>query len=188
MNVQKLLVKNILLQATAYKWSLQGLGMLRLYLSDSVRLHVWNKTFAFKGASPIHTHPWDFKSTVVAGSLQNVIYLPANGGALYNRARLKCGPGGHLEETAADKIILRAMPPWIYTEGEFYLEEAEVIHESIPEDGTVTIVERSFKEDKDHAFVYWPQGTEWGTAEPREATMHEVLRITRHALETWFKG
>jgi hypothetical protein len=49
--ITKALVKNILEKATSYKWSLQGFGMLRLYLSKDVRMHVWHPDFAVKKVS-----------------------------------------------------------------------------------------------------------------------------------------
>lgn len=66
--MNKLLVKAVLEHAQVYTWQLQGLGMLRLYLNKATRLHVWHSGFSVPGASTIHTHPWDFKSEVVAGS------------------------------------------------------------------------------------------------------------------------
>jgi hypothetical protein len=72
-----------------------------------------------------------------------------------------------------------------YGEGETYDEKAEEVHMSSPEDGTVTIVTRHFKEDRDHAWVYW-QTEEWNSAEPRPATDVEVADICSTSLQRWF--
>ncbi len=61
----------------AFEWSLQGFGMLRLYLSKEVRLHVWDDRYAVKNVTTIHTHPWHFRSTVLFGELTDVLYQGA---------------------------------------------------------------------------------------------------------------
>lgn len=71
----KLLVKAILEKARAYKWSIQGFGMLRLYLSAEVRLHVWDSRFRVPGVTDIHDHSWDFESEVAAGEVLQRRYL-----------------------------------------------------------------------------------------------------------------
>src|SRR5438128_2625892 len=130
--MNKLLVKAILEEAGSYKWQLQGLGMLRLYLSKATRLHVWHGGFATPGASTIHTHPWDFTSTVIAGSLENILYKEGSG-EKYLGAVLKCGPGGALTQDG-DVVLLEKQPPAFYGEGQTYTEKAEEIHESKPKD------------------------------------------------------
>jgi hypothetical protein len=191
--VNKLLVKAILEAAPAFKWQIQGLGMLRLYLSKAVRLHVWHSGFASPGVSTLHTHPWDFESTVVAGQLENIRYKETTGTAnteldteRFYSSLLHCGPGGGLKEDP-QLVYLKQLPSEIYHEGESYTEKAEEIHESKPWDGTVTVVSRRFKPDEDHARVFWPVGTAWGSAIPRDATVEEVYVITQFALQRWFK-
>lgn len=67
----KPLVKTILTQATSYPWSIQGLGMLRLYLAKDLRLHVWTDQGRVENVSDMHTHPWHFDSEIVAGVMRN---------------------------------------------------------------------------------------------------------------------
>jgi hypothetical protein len=55
-----------------------------------------------------------------------------------------------------------------------------------PNPGTVTIVERRFKADTEHAFVFYPRNEKWVSAEPRPATPEEVITITQIALRRWF--
>lgn len=55
--ITKLFVKTILSNPENFKWSIQGLGMLRVYLSDEVRLHIWDSRFKVPGVSPLHNHP-----------------------------------------------------------------------------------------------------------------------------------
>lgn len=191
--MNKLLVKAILSMAPVYSWQIQGLGMLRLYLNKATRLHVWHSGFASPGVSTLHTHPWDFKSEVIAGSLENIRYkehdpqncLNSTKVKEYMAAVLHCGPGGGLTEKGKP-VYLEAMPSEFYGEGATYTEKAEEIHESRPKDGTVTLVTRQFKPDEDHARVFWRTGTEWGSAIPREATPDEIKVITQFALQRWF--
>jgi len=186
-SVQKDLVKTILSSPFELEWQVQGLGMLRTYLSKERRLHVWNSALKFPGASEMHTHPWDFRSYVVAGVVRNFRFVEMEQGSVYGsykRQTIKCGVGGGLVGEP-EEVNLWMREPEEYVEGETYFEEAEEIHMSVPSDGTVTIVKRKFKEDVDHAYVFWQDG-EWGTAEPREATREEISMTLTHSLNTWF--
>lgn len=188
----KLMAKAILGNATSYRWSLQGLGMFRLYLSQELRMHVWDPDFAFPGASPMHTHPWDFTSYIVAGGIVNERYSQYNMdckyGELYNKALLKCGEGGCMMDEK-ELVKLYCHQKTEHYEGQWYGQSAEEIHWSKPQRGTVTLVYREFRPDldRDHAYVFWPDGQEWGTAEPRAATHDEVQRMSMAALGCWFR-
>lgn len=181
-----LLVQAILEHALDYEWSLPGFGMLRLYLSKAVRLHVWDPTQATKNVSVIHDHPWDFRSEVVCGAITNVLYeeepLLDGGSCNYLRQAIVCGPGGHALGTP-EPVRLNVSMIRTYQPGGEYYEIASALHESRPEPGTVTIVTRTFREDTEHARVCFPLGTEWVSAEPRPATRDEVLHFTKRALE-----
>jgi hypothetical protein len=193
MNTIKLLVRSILEHPLQYKWTLQGLGMLRMYLSPEVRLHVWNSAFKVKNASPLHTHPWDFESLVVAGSVQQYRYeefeghVPGEYSEKYWKQTIKCGEGA-CTMTPKERVWLFKNKLETFVEGSTYTQEKNEIHESVPLDGTVTIVTRTFKGDKDTADVLWSptMSDEFVSAEPRKADAGEVLIITKHALYTWF--
>lgn len=79
--------------------------------------------------------------------------------------------------------MLRENPPEVYVPGDTYRQNAEEIHWSQAEPGTVTLVHRVFGKDRDHTSVYY-EGA-WGTAEPRAATEAEVARFVNAALEGW---
>lgn len=173
-----------------HAWTLQGLGMLRLYLTSdkSVRLHIWDDRFAVEGVSEMHTHPWDMRSTVIAGFVENARFVETTAGGIrgiaYHRQSIFCGEGGGLEgDPQTVELIMRA--PESYLPGDSYEQTAAEIHVSRPQRGTVTIVERSFGSDVDHAYVYWPAGTKWGSAEPRPAHQHEISAILYQALSSW---
>ncbi len=182
--MNKPLVKAILEKAPAYKWSLQGFGMLRLHLADDFRLNVWDSRFRVQNVSLMHTHPWNFTSLIVAGKLRNDRFVPYIGGTEFNHALIKPGPGGGIRE---DKgiVVLRQQAHEFYSEGVTYQQAWSEIHISSPEDGTVTLNQRRRVGD-DIAYVFWPKGEQWVSAEPRAATAEEVQDITGASLERWF--
>jgi hypothetical protein len=182
LSAQQLFARKLLEQAEHYEWSLQGLGMFRLYLSRAVRLHVWDSRFAVPNVSTIHDHPWHFSSLVLSGQLTNRILEQTEGEPTHHRQRLLCGVGGHLLGEKEDvRLELGALE--IYQIGDRYHEDARDLHESNPEDGTITLVRREFLKDPDHALVCFPLGTEWVSAEPRPATREEVRAMAKLALE-----
>ena len=192
--ITKPLVKALLEKAEQYEWSTQGLGMMRLYLAPEIRLHVWTEAQRAESVSELHTHPWDFESTVIAGRVRNHRFIESDGtsqetgGAIPRmKQQIYCGEGGGLVGEPAE-CFLAEQPTEILEEGDVYTQRADEIHKSRPENGTVTIIERHFvKADRDHALVYWPRGEEWVTAEPRPATEQEVVLAAEHALRAWFR-
>jgi hypothetical protein len=185
-------------------WSLQGFGMLRLYLSSDVRLHVWSDADIAEGVSEIHDHPWDFTSHVISGVVQNTRYrvdfprsnspdptVTDNPLMPWGRSKpthweekIKCGPGGG---ALGDErlVVLVAQPVEVIKAGGTYSQRAYEVHDSAPSNGAVTVIHRSFHQDTEHARVFYPIGEKWGSAEPRPATAEEVHRIVGLALEVW---
>lgn len=196
---EKALLRALLEAPESREWSIQGLGMLRTYIDaeKTLRLHVWSREHAVPGVSQMHTHPWHMKSYVLAGMICQYRYenlgpvLPAREmtyrTALYNRQSLKCGVGGHLEE-APDTVYLRQGEYEQYEAGESYTQKSDEIHVSNPMSGTVTLLDRKIPEgaNPDLAYVFWPNGEEWVSAEPRPATRKEIREIIGYSLETWF--
>lgn len=162
-------------------WSVQGMGMLRLYIADIGRLHIWDSQLRYPGVSMIHNHSWDLRSTVVAGCLVNTIYSEEPVGEEFLRRRLVTGYNCEFVEPAVPVHLVQ----WsrrAYLAGEVYAQNASEIHRTDAEDSTITIMER--REDVNgEADVFWPAGTEWGTAKPRPATMAEIAQVTARAIE-----
>lgn len=192
MNTHALLratVRSILDRATELEWSLQGFGMLRHYLTPTVRLHLWDSRFKVKDVSTIHDHPWDFRSYIVSGVVGQHRFrelaspLAADAFTVYARTRIRCGPGG-CATGAPDVVPLERLPLEVYEAGRWYEQRAEEIHESLPVDGTVTLVERHFKTDTEHANVYHAT-PRWVSAEPRPATRDEIAAFRQAALDRW---
>lgn len=179
-------------------WQVQGLGMLRTYLTPEIRLHIWDKKLRVPNVSAIHDHPWNFRSYVVSGRLRQMRYeecdpraLDSVGAKLYGKQLIQCGPQGSPMGNPT-QVYLRpvkvTMTPFgeleQYVAGEWYEQRAEEIHESIPDDGTVTLVERHFREDTEHAKVYFTT-PEWVSALPRSAMGAEVMDVVERALAGW---
>lgn len=181
----QLLVKKLLQEANHYEWSLQGFGMLRLYLSKGVRLHIWHSAFRVPGVSDIHDHPWDFSSDVVCGNIINRQYIveSATIQPTHMMRRIRCGPGGGVCESEAPvPVSLWRHFEHVVRPGSGYVQRHYEIHASHPEDGTVTLITRGFREDTEHANVFYPLDTEWVSAEPRPATTSEVGVFVKAAL------
>ena len=72
---EQALVRTILEHAEDYPWVMQEIGLLGLRLDDKreYRLHVWDPSSSV-GEPPIHDHPFDFTSTVIAGEMTNTRY------------------------------------------------------------------------------------------------------------------
>lgn len=187
----KLLVENILRRPIGFDWQVQGLGMLRMYLDASrkYRLHIWDSAVKVPGVSALHNHPWDLQSNVVAGVYKQHRYIkPTEKYHVpqeFNQVTIKCGKDAQCT-SEVEKVQLCQLPMEVYGEGYNYSQAASEIHWSVPDDGTVTIVARSPKDDPDHACVFWRGRGPWVTAEPRRATENEVLGVTERALQFWF--
>lgn len=189
MNLVKPLVKAILEHPHDHEWTLQGFGMLRTYLAPEVRLHIWDDRYKVRNVSVIHDHPWDFDSYIVAGTVFQRRYSIHTVQGIwtepYMMQTIACGVGGG-PCGSPEEIYLSPAKLETYNEGESYTQKAAEIHNSLPMRGTVTIIERRFQEDTEHAHVFWPVGYEWVSAEPKAATKREINDITKLSLEIWF--
>lgn len=194
------LVESILRHPRDHNWSIQGLGMLRTYLGDNneYRLHVWDSEHATPHVSRLHTHPWNFESYIVAGSLLNQRYRicasedidpddPPNGVAGWHRVKISCGINGGMVEQDPDSTWLMRGKPEVIIGGQWYAQQAFEIHDTIPKDGTVTIIKRVIMPDPDHALVYVPVGDTFVSCGGAvTASGADVINICDKALRLWF--
>lgn len=167
-------------------WSIQGFGMLRLYLGgDQIeRLHIWDQEMAVENVSSVHDHPWDLDSRIISGTLRNQRFVrDDDNGEPWQAVLIRTGEGGHVLKPHTP-WSLRALDVETYQPGEQYHQDAPEIHESIPERGTVTVVRRTFSRPRDIATSCFKEGS-WVSAEPRTATKEEVERFVALALEKW---
>lgn len=189
---QQLFAKALLEQAEHghMDCSVQGLGMMRIYLSEGVRLHVWHHDLEVFGVTKIHEHPWDFESLVICGELENYRYLKSDEKVkdteCYVQDMLLCGTGNlaHREHLCWLGSYHPSGKPNTYVPGGTYSQRYDEIHRTDFVDGTVTLIRRNFvNDDRDHAYVYWPDNRRFVSAEPRSATPQEILRVTGAALK-----
>jgi len=198
-------IASLIHHSAASDWTLQGLGMFRLDVVDlSRRLHVWVPSmFAKKNVTTIHTHPWHFNSTIIAGALRNRLFTEltkpeeVRNGVPYSKLEIECGLGGGASGPRVDASLF-CHNEFSYRAGETYDLWSHEIHETIPEDGTITLIERRFPDKAGvwgalrtiplpdgprphHAHVFFPTGTEWVSAEPRSATEDEVVEMKKIA-------
>lgn len=182
------LASAILHHANNFSWSLQGMGFIRLHLVGHCRLHVWDKRYRVPGVSMIHDHlQWALNSTILSGELVNRIYVESQGdwgGEPYEWATIKPGAGCYFKSEPQRTYLAPMLLPERLIAGDTYRQAPDVIHETDAQDGTVTIIRKEPTPD-DSARVFWPAGSEWGSAEPRQATPDEVANIVARALSRW---
>lgn len=179
-------INSILTNPHIHKWSLQGFGMLRMYLSETERLHIWHSKFKTKDVTTIHGHPWDFTSNIIAGKIRNTIYSIVTEYDLrtttFDEQTIICGPTG-CDVGPKRPVFLRVKSRSAYIRGESYSQKTNEIHDTSYVDGTITVVKRTFLEDTEHARVYIPVGEKRVDAKPREAAREEIECMTKFALE-----
>lgn len=162
-------------------WTVQGFGFMRLRVSDSVRLHIWDSSLRVQGVSDIHDHAqWAFTSAILSGRIENIRYT-IGGGVPHHMAVINCGIGGGMMPETVEAVDLTMGAPEIYCPGDFYHQEPDEIHRTVAADGSVTLLHQQ-RRDTDTARVFWRKGGEWGDAIPRQATAFEVERVGAYAL------
>lgn len=187
------LAEAILRNSAAFRWELQGFGMLRCYLPGDLRLQVWDNTYAVPGVTTIHDHPWNFESLIVAGELLNERFgevdpTDQEGGPSATHMCRNIIPGVGLRRAGDGEdqpAYLVSYGTERYTAGMVYEQRYYELHESRPSRGTVTLIGRQ-RVGADVARSYYPYGAEWVSAEPRLATEEERTEIIGHALQRWF--
>lgn len=185
-------LNSILRNPLDYTWRAHGIGMLRTYLDPATknwRLHLWHPRLIVPGISLMHTHPWTFKSWVIAGRLSNQRWIRSGGGPrskLFMEGIILCGTMARPDhefgiEGDPHSLYLSAMSPEFYGPGETYQQDPEEIHESHAREGTITIMHRSEAVGDGRASVFWPHGTPWGDAS-RGTSREDVLETAAAAL------
>jgi hypothetical protein len=93
---------------------------------------------------------------------------------------------GKAELTGKPQRRMLVSTDFIQPAGQFpYSMAADMLHETIAEPGTVSIVRRTFLPDQENVWVAWPEGERWGSVQARPATKAEVEAITGEALRRW---
>ncbi|MNU33630.1 hypothetical protein D3C71_221930 [compost metagenome] len=201
-NPTRALVRSILEEAVKRPgdrgWTLQGFGMLRAYLSDDMRLHVWCPDLAVPGVSTIHDHPWRFSSFVIAGIVENFRYevdyedpVDAENVRNLTEAGWQAFMARNIIPGQGLSVVGEDTPVWIrrlglerVRAGAWYFQEPQEVHESRPAPGTVTLIQRQ-RVGEDVARTFYPRGAQWVSGEPRAATNAEVVHACEGAIGRW---
>lgn len=189
-NIQTALVRAILEKYKSYEWTVQGFGFIRTKITDVGRIHVWDSRLTVPLVSTVHTHPWPLHSTIISGELINQRFVIDESpekylsSLQYIESDIKTGEGGGLtgeprEVRFTDTSLENYIP------GDTYSQAPEEIHRTIAQDGTVTLLERPLGPPLEIAKVYWPKGTQWGSAEPKPIAGWELDRTVAFALMRW---
>jgi hypothetical protein len=183
MALNKALVRTILEHAQDYPWVMQEIGLLGLRLDDSreYRLHVWDPSSSV-GEPPVHDHPFDFTSAIIAGEMTNTLYTESPSGVEYSRVRY---PPNDEDARRPDADTVRLLATvTTYGEGGQYSQLAHQLHDSRQSPGTVTVIRRSFREVPELT-VCRLEESPWVSGRSRPARPEEIKEITAKALE-WF--
>lgn len=182
--IRAVLVRSILEQWRSYQWTVQGFGFIRTKLANVGRIHVWDSRLATQLVSTIHSHPWPLRSTIISGELLNCRFLVGEGDLPYLRSRIATGEGGGLIGDPEPVMLVR-QDVETYTAGGVYEQKPEEIHRTIAQDGTVTLLERPQGPPLEEAFTFWPQGTDWVSAEPQRLDEWRIESTIGYALARW---
>jgi hypothetical protein len=177
----KALVFTLLRHAEDFPWRMQDIGLLGLRLDDrrEYRLHVWDPSCSV-GEPPVHDHPFDFVSWIVAGEMTNTRYAVDPSGVQYSRVRYS--PSDE-DARRMDTVKLSATATTL-TEGQQYSQLAHELHASRQLPGTVTIIRQMFKDVPE--LTVCRRDDTWVSGRARPAKPDEVKQITGKALE-WFE-
>ncbi len=177
--LNRALVLTILQHAEDFPWRMQDIGLMGLRLDDrrEYRLHVWDPSH-FVGEPPVHDHPYDFISTVIAGQLTNTRYEEDPSGDEYVRFRYSPDAEG---ERRSDAVRL-ASTAATFTEGNQYRQLAHELHASGQQPGTVTAIRCVWVEAPELTVCVRDERS-WRSGQGRHATREEIKSFAAKALE-----
>ena len=126
-------------------FAMSGFGLLRLYPKDKpdVALHIWHHEMVLPGVTSLHTHPWDFNSTVFAGRITNIKYVETHEDEftnLYNKFKIYPGQLPRVEKPELVHLAFNGVNE--YGPGEEYTQKANEIHRTEFKSGTITWVNK----------------------------------------------
>jgi hypothetical protein len=180
--LDKALVYQVLVHAEAFPWTMQDIGLMGLRLDDrrEYRLHVWDPS-GCGGEPPIHDHPFDFVSQIIAGEMINTRYVEDAAGVEYRRIRYV---PGHEDDRTTDETVRLTGTATTYAEGAHYAQLGHELHDSRQLPGTVTTIRRAFKETSPLTVCLLGDAP-WVSGQSRPATPDEVKQFATKAL-VWF--
>lgn len=166
--------------------------MLRLYLSEAERLHVWTRAGRVARVSDVHDHPWHFTSVVVSGRVRNVRYAVEEESEQESEAR-RLPYGKSRRRLLAEAARARVMGPGeaAYEEGTIVCGQSPLTRGVIGESRVVRLWER-LVEDLGPGEHYQQRANEVHRSEPEDGAvtlcMRRFLPDTEHARVYWPSG
>lgn len=179
--LSRALVLTMLQHAEDFPWRMQDIGLMSLRLDDrrEHRLHVWDPNYWVR-EPPIHDHPYDFISTIIAGEMTNTRYEEDPAGGEYIRFRYS--PGAEAERRS--DVVRLISTATTFTEGDQYHQLAYELHASGQQPGTVTAIRCQWIEPAELTVCVRDEGS-WNSGLGRDAKREEIKSFTAKALE-WF--
>jgi len=179
--LSRALVLTMLQHAEDFPWRMQDIGLMSLRLDErrEYRLHVWDPSH-WDGEPPVHDHPYDFTSTILAGEVTNTRYEEDPAGDEFVRFRYSPGAEG---ERRSDAVRLSSTVT-IFKEGSQYHQLAHELHASWQRPGTVTAIRCQWVEAPQLTVCVRDEGS-WRSGQGRAATREEIKGFSAKALE-WF--
>ena len=168
----------------AREWTVLGLGVLRCYLDDKQNecLNIWSNVLRSSGVPSIHTHPWDFGSRVISGRITNARYEEVEAGLKHSQAYWRRLITSDEEPGTDTRVWLRnKQDDYVYSGG-FYTQTRHEIHQTLPDNGTVTLRVPWRKHSGGGAFIYARK--QWESVAPRLATVGEIQHTVDLAYRT----
>ena len=103
----------------------------------SLRLHIWWN--ATQDVNDVHNHPWDFKSSVISGAIENRVFVtrkskPAShAGDIYNHYKIHHSKLYGIKEVVfVDKCELQETVLSRYESGQSYFQRSNTVHTVSP--------------------------------------------------------
>lgn len=191
--LSKALVFTILRHAEDFPWRMQEIGLMGLRLDDQreYRIHVWDPSDNL-GDPPIHDHPYDFTSKVIAGEMTNTRYVEDPEGDEYIRFRYSLPAE---DQRRLDTVTLSATPEAVVQGGE-YGQLAHELHASWQLPGTVTVIRCSWGGPRELTVCLRDEDS-WRSGQARDATRQGGQGVHRqgpgmvlrgHWKSTWSSG
>lgn len=172
-----------------YEWEVQGFGMMRTYIAENTRLQIWNSDLVVENVTDIHTHPWDFYSTILQGKIINIKYKECAKSYYkakkYSRCLIETGENAYVKE--AKEVYLRKSGRYTYEYNrkdckeytDIYTHKKHIPHKIKFVDGTITVLTKINISENIHdrklAYSYVKDGMDWVSAVPRPATKEEIV-------------
>ena len=168
------------------KWYAVGLGLLNADIDDrgKIRVHIWDSSLKVPNVSTAHTHPWNFTSYIVDGTLTNYLYAESLSGNNRQRRREQVFTRNGIRTISEELVYLEPYGFTSYPAGSCYSQNHADIHSTGYTDGTVTIVEMG-ERIQDWAYEYFAAEGELKQGTLHRATPEEIRSVLGKILKRW---